>query len=247
MKSYPVLALCIASLSCVAALRAETKAPATCTTLACCKQVQANNLADFDAAILAQPSEVAATLAKFAGKDAACTQKLAVRAVTTFSQKLPADKLGAALHAVMQASVRQLAEATPIAPVAAGTSDADRREAALSQDLKLAGAVHELTHAAIDAVKQNLAAPSPAVSDSAELVIDPQAFASLMKGSMEQVLRGSIAGLGERAAGIPVGYLPSLASLRQDSGSYSYSLQETAIGERLPSAVAAPVEEPAKK
>jgi len=225
-----------------------TKTAQTCTS--CCPELQ-----KLQSQALAQPAKAGELLSAFAAAHPEALESATLSLVGTFSSKLPSEQLKPALGSLMQSATALLSSRMEVSTPAANTTDEDRRQATLEQDLRLAAAVQDLTRRAVESVKANLAMPAKEIAPEADgsypngsLLIDPQDYAMLMKGSMEQVVKGAIAGLGTRATRIPEAYLPAVSGLKADKNAYAYSLTETPMLDKIPSAMAAPVEDkPASK
>jgi len=237
------------------AVLASTQEKATCEKTAqactsCCPELQ-----KLQTQALAQPAKAGDLLTAFVTAHPEALEASTLGLVGSFSAKLPADQLKPALASVMQSATALLSSRMQPAAPAANATPEERRLASFEQDLRLATAVQTLTRQAIDTLKANLSAPARTIAPEAdgsypngELMIDPQDYAALMKTSMEQVVTGSIAGLGTRAERIPAAYLPALSGIKADKNSYAYSLIETPQTERIPAALAAPMDDkPATK
>jgi hypothetical protein len=219
------------------------KAAQTCT--ACCPVVQ-----KLETQALAQPAKAGELLATFAAAHPEALESATITLIGTLSSKLPSEQLKPALANVMQTATGILSARMQPATLAANATEEDRRLANFEQDVRLATAVQTLTRRACDTMKATLSAPAKTIAPEADgsypngaLMLDPQDYADLMKGSMEQIVQGSIAGLGKRASRIPGAYLPALSAIKADKNSYAYSLTETQGDERPASALAAPMDD----
>jgi len=225
---------------------ATKSAPAAC----CMQAAQCAELKTLEQAALKQPSDAGRLISQLVVGHPERLDACTVAVVGAFAQQLPAKELGAALHDVMQASTSLLVKSLTAEPLSPNASAEERRQFEMEHNIRVAAAVQELTRKAADAVKARLTAPATKLAPEAdgtfpggEIMLDPQDYAALMKGSMEQVVRGSLDGIGARVAQIPASDLPSLASVQPEAGSYSYAMVETPMGGALPTAIAAPVEQ----
>jgi len=248
------LAVVIALASPLAVL-ADTQAKASCTKTAQSCEQGCPELRKLEAQVLAQPAKVGELLAGFVARNPDALEGATLGLVSTLSAKLPPEQLKPALGQLMSSATGLLSARMQEPTLAATATEEERNQAQFEQDLRVAVAVQGLTRRAVEAVKSNLTAPAQAIAPEADgsypngaLLIDPQVYASLMKSSMEQVIRGSIAGLGTRANRIPEVYLPALTGITADKASYAYSLNDAPAQETIPAALAAPMDEkPADK